>query len=1011
MENNVTSYLRDAVSVQNEKVIDFKKDKFWTISRENYYEGKIDMSICNSLFEEVEKKKKVSKNSENILIVAKTIKTIIRNSININNNIDELIGVYYVPAKLSSDGILSFRKEKSPWIPREFLAPMVDAQVCIGKRIDFDEALSKTIDKKNQMADWSKYREYCEEIYELATKSKFEDDNIDEKVYFDNKIYIIIDDTVNASIHIVELYNSIMDNNDKKTLYERFTSNTIESSIKLDKSKYDLMKEHCGQMGGEYPLSKSQREAVNHFNNIVNGEILAVNGPPGTGKTTLLQSIVANLFVERAINKDKPPVIVASSTNNQAVTNIIDSFGKINAVGIDNLEERWINGVNSFAVYFPSESKKNSAKSKGYHCENNRGTEFLQEVNSIDNIHKSVEVMKLQCSKYFNKNFHSINQCKSEIYKQLSSINKIKNEIIEKLGYIKAIINEDNIEEYIANCVNDIEKNKKKVTEIEEKIEKVVQENNRIRKRTKQWRERYNKLPWFIKTFSFISSFREKIYSDFKIYKEKEEYKLLPGNLLLDDILNIYANKIEENNKEISKYEDDIEVLNKKLKEEEEKKAKIINLREDYINKIELLKKYNIDFIKGSSVKEKEKIERYINLCDVDKINDLIDSKVRYVEFWLAVHYYECYWLESKDTITKNKDESAKVVAIKDIFYKLASITPCMVMTLFLLPKQFKVSRNNEKVSTYLYNFIDLLIIDEAGQVSPEVAACSFALAKKAIIVGDENQISPVWGVNRALDMSLAIENSVINNENEYETLVNTGLNSAQSSVMKVASNTCKYEKYNKKGLFLSEHRRCYDEIIEYCNELVYEGHLEPCRGLGADDKKYPLLPLPHMGYFDIKTQVSQRRGTSRVNYEEAKTIVKWIKDKYNWLKNSYSDTDEKQILGIITPFTAQKNLIDKYLKEEVRNISKYIDVGTVHTFQGAEKKVIIFSTVYGGAEGCSFIENNVSLMNVAVSRAKDSFLVFGARDCLNEKVKSSGLLKSMCKDISILDDEMIEKS
>ena len=62
-------------------------------------------------------------------------------------------------------------------------------------------------------------------------------------------------------------------------------------------------------------------------------------------------------------------------------------------------------------------------------------------------------------------------------------------------------------------------------------------------------------------------------------------------------------------------------------------------------------------------------------------------------------------------------------------------VTPCLVMTFYMLPKQF-VAYNGEK-SVYLYHLIDLLIVDEAGQVSPEIAAGAFSLAKKALVVGD----------------------------------------------------------------------------------------------------------------------------------------------------------------------------------------------------------------------------------------------------------------------------------
>lgn len=50
-----------------------------------------------------------------------------------------------------------------------------------------------------------------------------------------------------------------------------------------------------------------------------------------------------------------------------------------------------------------------------------------------------------------------------------------------------------------------------------------------------------------------------------------------------------------------------------------------------------------------------------------------------------------------------------------------------------------------------------------------------------------------------------------------------------------------------------------------------------------------------------------------------------------------------------------------------------------MHAFQGAEREVILFSPVYGRRhQGKAFFDQNKKMLNVAVSRAKDSFLVFG---------------------------------
>jgi superfamily I DNA and/or RNA helicase len=311
-----------------------------------------------------------------------------------------------------------------------------------------------------------------------------------------------------------------------------------------------------------------------------------------------------------------------------------------------------------------------------------------------------------------------------------------------------------------------------------------------------------------------------------------------------------------------------------------------------------------------------------------------------------------------------------------------------------MLPKQFLAYGDQKKF--FLYNYIDLLIVDEAGQVSPEIAASAFSLAKKAIVVGDVYQIEPVWSVNRALDKALAMSNGAIQSLDEFELLKQTGLNSSCSSVMKVAAKCCKYEKFNNKGLFLSEHRRCYDEIIDYCNELIYNGNLQPMRGNGKQDKRLAIKQWPQMGFKQIDSDSSTRKGSSRLNQLEAEQIVEWLKNNFSFIEAAYPEEEKKEnLVGIITPFKAQVRCIEAELKKQMPHHDSLISVGTIHTFQGADRRIIILSTVYGKQDGCFFIDANESLMNVAVSRAKDNFFVFGDINCLKDIQNSaSGLLK-----------------
>jgi superfamily I DNA and/or RNA helicase len=57
------------------------------------------------------------------------------------------------------------------------------------------------------------------------------------------------------------------------------------------------------------------------------------------------------------------------------------------------------------------------------------------------------------------------------------------------------------------------------------------------------------------------------------------------------------------------------------------------------------------------------------------------------------------------------------------------------------------------------------------------------------------------------------------------------------------------------------------------------------------------------------------------------------------------------------------------------------LTVGTVHALQGAERAIVLFSPTYGeNFNGGAFFDQKPNMLNVAVSRARDSFIVIGNR-------------------------------
>jgi superfamily I DNA and/or RNA helicase len=288
--------------------------------------------------------------------------------------------------------------------------------------------------------------------------------------------------------------------------------------------------------------------------------------------------------------------------------------------------------------------------------------------------------------------------------------------------------------------------------------------------------------------------------------------------------------------------------------------------------------------------------------------------------------------------------------------------------------------RGNAFVDDYLYDFIDLLIIDEAGQVLPEIAAPSLALAKQALVVGDIRQIEPISNIPKAIDFGNLAKFYVIPynmDENALTEVLSSGFLSHSGSVMACARNACRYNPYPDldRGLYLFEHRRCFDEIIEFSNALCYRGHLRPKRGPAKG------IDLPPMDYLHIDG-AAYFAGGSRFNPAEAQTIAAWLVAHRDSLESHYQQKLEN-ILAIVTPFGKQvQDLRQACGAVGIRTVDAgAMTIGTVHSLQGAERPIVLFSPVYAKGMDGAFIDSSTSMLNVAVSRAKDNFLVFGDMD------------------------------
>ena len=875
---------------------------------------------------------------------------------------------FWITARVNRLGQLSAPREIFPLIVRNYLDPIAE----VGNDFIFSSietiGAARELEKpviEEEGLEWSSYWEYLNFIFSEITYGNINDYRTDGYKTNHSITYFARSSKISAAKSILFLYENLINATEELPLISKIINpiNRERRDPVTDKGFLDFNHLHLGQMSNEFPLSISQRKTLLSYFTAEENAITAVNGPPGTGKTTLLQSLVATEVVRAAIKGEDAPVILACSTNNQAVTNIIDSF--INSKSdMGNLAERWIPGFNGYATYLPSNSKsEKSLKNINYLKGNMFGNEgTLCDLENEEYLLNAEHFYYSKYHEYFGFGASSLDDVCQHLQEEITVIedNLIEGVQISQ-DYLASIEKVNNL---LFDKNNHIKKNVIKISKLQE------------------WRDIIVKIKVLAKGDGFINEIKRyfKIDSEENTSNSEHIFIIDKETLTSDEKALVFIKKcIADLNLALSS--------NLKLKNWK---------HQNDISGYPFISEAQMWEFEYEKMESNDKSHRFFY--------DEIDLSLRHKAFLLATHYWEARWILETQDVLENETEKGtgeKVVIAK--WKRRAMLTPCFVATLYTAPTHFLFSQfqgeneHGKPIFEYLplFNFLDLLIIDEAGQVTPEVSIPIFSLAQKAIVVGDLKQIEPIWSIPPKIDFGNLINQNIVIDHSQNEYLNNIGFLASSGSIMKMAQNACEYETplvtKKENGLLLLEHRRCNDEIIGFCNELAYDGILKPMKGKAHKDQLFASMMAYHVDGF------SERKFNSRHNTNEVKAIILWLNMHKGDIEKAYNVDSIESVLGIITPFASQKTELSKALTESGFKVNK-IKLGTVHALQGAERNIVLFSSVYSNKdEGVLFFDrdNKPNMLNVAVSRARDSFILFGDTRIFDEtKNIPSGILK-----------------
>jgi len=283
---------------------------------------------------------------------------------------------------------------------------------------------------------------------------------------------------------------------------------------------------------------------------------------------------------------------------------------------------------------------------------------------------------------------------------------------------------------------------------------------------------------------------------------------------------------------------------------------------------------------------------------------------------------------------------------------------------------------------------IGWLLIDEAGQAIPSHAACAIWRARRTVIVGDPRQLEPVSAMPQAVETMLADSLGV-----------SDGWLPSRVSAQGLADRSSRLGTWLPEdrgervwiGCPLRLHRRCDEPMFSISNAVAYGGMMVHGKAPSTACK------LPPSAWLDV-------RGSIAAGH--------WIVEEETCLRRLVANLLSAGVppaeMAMVSPF--------RDCAQNLRRIGREFGVGdgkvgTVHTAQGKEAEVVVL--VLGGDPRMpgakAWAASKPNLLNVANSRAKARLYVIGNRELWAKQNYFSVLAERLPTYSTVMQDDSAE--